>query len=134
MKGKKMENLWDKISLTSCKWSSLNAPSTETPVSHSLLSESLFSFSVPLSGVIRNWTPQYEDCKVGKLFGQNQLTRLQMVQFECPRGRDPYNVYLLPFQYIGNWFTQLTTPAFFQPEGTSCQRAQYGLNKAKDLR
>lgn len=32
-------------------------------------------------------------------------------------------------RYLGNWFTQMTTPAFFQPEGTSCQRAQYGLNK-----
>ena len=38
-----------------------NAPSTETPapVSHPLLGESLFSHS-PLSGVIDNWTPQYE--------------------------------------------------------------------------
>ena len=38
----------------------------------------------------------------------------------------------LLFQYTGNWFTQFTTPAFFQPEGTSCQRAQYGLNKVND--
>ena len=31
-----------KTSLTGWKWSNLNAPSTETPVSHSLLSDSLF--------------------------------------------------------------------------------------------
>ena len=37
-----IENFWDKISLTGCKWSSLNAPGTDTPVSHSFLGESLF--------------------------------------------------------------------------------------------
>ena len=42
MEGRKVANFWDKISLTGFKWSNLNAPSTETLVSHSLLSESLF--------------------------------------------------------------------------------------------
>ena len=89
MKTAKLENCLDKISLTGCKWSSLNAPSTETSVSHSLLSESLFSFSAPLSGEIRNWTPQYKDQEGGKIWEQNQLNRLQMVQFECPRYQNP---------------------------------------------
>ena len=71
--------------LTCYRWSSLNAPSTETPVSHSLLSESLFSFPAPLSGVIRNWTPHYKDQESGTFMEQNQLNRLQMVQFECSR-------------------------------------------------
>ena len=57
MKVKKFEIFWDKISSTGCKWSSLNAPSTETPVSHPILCESLFPFSVPLTGLIDNWTP-----------------------------------------------------------------------------
>ena len=49
----------NKISLTGCKWSSLNAPRSETPVSHSFLESSLFQFSapapsfLPFSGVIR---------------------------------------------------------------------------------
>ena len=73
MKVKKFENLWYKISSASCKQSSLNAPSTETPVSH------------PLSGVIDNWTPQYESQEVGKFMQQKQVNRLQMVQFECPK-------------------------------------------------
>ena len=60
MKGKNVENVWNKTSLTGCKWSSLNAPITETLVSHSLLEESLFPFSattasfLSLYGVIRN--------------------------------------------------------------------------------
>ena len=57
---------WDKISSTASKWSNSNAPSNETPVSHSLLGLSLSPFSapaasfLPLFGVIRNWTSQYE--------------------------------------------------------------------------
>ena len=35
--------------------------------------------------VIRNGTPQYKDQDDGKILRQNQLNRLQMVQFECPR-------------------------------------------------
>ena len=38
---------WDKISSTGCKWSNLNAQSTETPVSHSILRESLFPNFTP---------------------------------------------------------------------------------------
>ena len=37
MKGKKVEKFGEKISLTGRKWFSLNAPSTETPLSHSRL-------------------------------------------------------------------------------------------------
>ena len=29
--GKKVENVWDKISLKGCKWSSLNAKGSESP-------------------------------------------------------------------------------------------------------
>ena len=50
MKGKEVSFFWGKISSTGRKWSSLNDPGTETPVSHSLLEESLFSFPAPLSG------------------------------------------------------------------------------------
>ena len=49
MKGKKVEHFFDKISSTGCKWSSLNAPSTATPVSHPLLEESKFPFFSPYS-------------------------------------------------------------------------------------
>ena len=59
MKGKKVDIFWDNINHTGCKWSSLNAPITETPVYHPLSEESNFPFSAPsslsLSGVIRNW-------------------------------------------------------------------------------
>ena len=95
IKVRKMEKLWDKISSTGYMWSILNAPSTETPVSHSLLGDSLFQFSapaassLPLSGVIRNGSPQYKGQEDGQISEQNQFNRLQMVQFECSRVRNP---------------------------------------------
>ena len=85
-----MENFLIKIRLTGCKWPNLNAPSTETPVSHPLLGESLFSYIQPLScWGNKNWTPQYKDKDDGKTSEQNQLNRLQMAQFECLKYRNP---------------------------------------------
>ena len=49
MKGKKVEIFENKISLTDCKWSNLNTPSTETTLSHLLLSDSLFLIFSPCS-------------------------------------------------------------------------------------
>ena len=40
--GEKVGTFWTKISLTGCKWSSLNAQGTETPVSHPFWGDSLF--------------------------------------------------------------------------------------------
>ena len=85
-----------KISLIGCKLSSLNAPSTETPVVHSLLNASLFPISSPCSflssslfWVIRNGSPQYKGQEGGNIFVHNQLNRIQKFQFECPRVRNP---------------------------------------------
>ena len=46
-----------------------------------------FEFS-PLCGN-KKWASQYEDEEVGKIVEQNQLNRLQMVQFECQRVTRP---------------------------------------------
>ena len=45
--GKKLDIFLNKICLTGCKWSHLNASRSETPVSHSLLCDSLFSIFCP---------------------------------------------------------------------------------------
>ena len=46
-----------------------------------------FSFS-PLWGN-KKWAPQYKDEEIGKFLEQNQLNRLQVVQFECPKYINP---------------------------------------------
>ena len=41
-----------------------------------------------LSGVIRNGSTQYQGEGGGEILKQNQLNRLKMIQFECPRVRN----------------------------------------------
>ena len=85
MKVKKFEISQNKTGLKGCKWSSLKAPGTETPLSgpYWKLEEFPFSHNWP-SGVIRMGS-QYESEKVGKISEQKWLKGLQMVQFESPR-------------------------------------------------
>ena len=49
IKVRKRNFFWMKISSTDCKLSSLNAPGSETPVSHPVLENSFISFSAFLS-------------------------------------------------------------------------------------
>ena len=80
---------------------------TANSVSHQFWVNPFFSF--PLSGVIRDWTPQYKDQDDGKIVWQNQLKRLQRVRFECPehRNRCVSSIFgWIPFSYFplfGNW-------------------------------
>ena len=46
MKVKKLEIFQNKIGLKGCKWSSLNAPGTETPLSHPYWKLQEFPFSI----------------------------------------------------------------------------------------
>ena len=64
MKVKKVENFHNKRGLKGCKWSNLNAPGTENPLSYSILGLGEFPFLIiGLSGVIRMGS-QYENGKV----------------------------------------------------------------------
>ena len=44
MKVKKLKIFWDKMGSKGCKWSSLNAPGTQTPLSHPILKLDEFPF------------------------------------------------------------------------------------------
>ena len=89
MKVKKFENVQSESGSMGCKWSNLNPPGTETPLSHPYwkLQEFPFSHNWP-SGVIRMGS-QYESEKVWKCSEWIWLNGLQMVQFEPPRHWNP---------------------------------------------
>ena len=108
MKVENMGKVWNRISLTGWKWSSLNAPGSGSPAFHSFLCDSLFLF--PLSGVIRNWTSQHEWLQREIFSVQNQLNELKMVHFECPRLRIP----CLSFIFV--WFLFLISPLWGNKE------------------
>ena len=61
-----------------------------------------FSFS-PLWGN-KKWAPQYEDEEIGTFKEQNQLNRLQMVQFECPNYRNPLVSRTSSVVNVHSWF------------------------------
>ena len=74
----KLENFLYKISLTGFKWSNLNAQSSETPVSHSLLSDSLSPIFSPCS-----FLPSYicsTDDSAYKEFGYMEFPAIQWWQ------------------------------------------------------
>ena len=85
MKVKKLGKFQNERGAKGCKWSWMNAPGTQTPLSHSVLKLEEFPFPINWpSGVIRNDSPVWKN-KSGKLWTQKWLNGLQMVQFECPR-------------------------------------------------
>ena len=57
MKMKKSENFQNKSGLKGCKWSSLNTPGTENPLSYALMG--LDNFPFPIIGPLgnKNWPP-----------------------------------------------------------------------------
>ena len=70
IKVKQIENFQNKMGLKGCKWSSLNAPGTQTPLSHSVLElhPSLLLFSLLALWGNKNWPPsikmkQIENCQ-----------------------------------------------------------------------
>ena len=85
IKVRKVEIFWNKISLTGFKWSSLNAPSTETPVYHPFFGQSPFLIYIICGN--KKWEPQYRDeeaPKLEKLWNKISLTGCIS---SCCRGR-----------------------------------------------
>ena len=91
--GTKVEKIWDKMNLTGCNWSGLNAPGAETPVFHPLLVGSLFPF--PLSGAIRNGGPQYQYQMLGTFWKKISLTGRKCSSLNAPDIETPVSYSLL---------------------------------------
>ena len=95
MKVGKLENFWNKMGLKGCKWSSLNAPGTETPLSHPIFKVGWIPFShYWTSGVIRIglpvwkwkrwkcfWTKWAEGTANGPVWMPQALKILSLIQF-----------------------------------------------------
>ena len=88
-----MEKIWDKMNLTGCNWSGLNAPCAEIPVSHPILNDSLFPF--PLSGAIKNGGQQYPDQMLGKFWEKISLTGSKCSSLNAPDTLNPVSYSLL---------------------------------------
>ena len=121
MKGKKVKIFWNKISLTGCKWSSLKAPGSETPVSHSLLSESLFPIFSPCSFLLSPlWGNKKLDLPVWKIkrwkyFGTKSVLEAANGPVWMPQGQK----HLCHIHFWVNPFSPFLAPApsFFPLSG-----------------
>ena len=75
-----------------------------------------FQFPAPADSSLwgnKKREPQYKDQEGGNLLEQNQLNRLQMVQFECPKYRNPCISFTFAFPAIGpdciSWLPRFTS-------------------------
>ena len=91
-----MEN---EIGLTGCKWSSLNAPGTETLLSHPSL-----AWNIPFSHlvIIRNWHSRVWKWKVWTILEKDRLNLLQVVQIESLWHWNPFFIHFrwVPISYL----------------------------------
>ena len=79
----KRGKFWNKINITSCKWSNFNASSSEHHLCYPLLDSSLFHFQ-PLLLLFFNWVKSWE------ILEQNKSNNLKMDRFECFKFRAPF--------------------------------------------
>ena len=66
-----------------------NSPIIQRQSQKTIWTATYFLISSPSLWGNKNWTPQYKDQGDGKMSEQNQLNRLEMVQFACPKYRNP---------------------------------------------
>ena len=104
MKVKELEKFKNKIGLKGCKWSSLDAPGTQTPLCHAYweMGNSPNSHNWP-SGVIRMGSPVWK-WKSWKNSVSREVLCPALFQFECPRHSKPsvsfsFGVGWIPFSH-----------------------------------
>ena len=130
MKGKKVEILGYKISWTGCKWSNLNAPRSETPVSHSLLGDSLSPIFSPCSFLPSFlWGNKKLDLPVWKakrwkFWGTKSAEQAANGPVWIPQGQKP--LCLIHFWVIPIFPFPAPDASFLPLSGVIRNRARYG--------
>ena len=106
MKVKKLDNSQNKSGSTGCKWSSLNAPGTENPLSHPLLGLGEFQFLLLALWGIKNWPPSMKVKKLENFQNQRGLKGCKWPSLNAPGTENPLSHSVLkldefPFPIIG---------------------------------
>ena len=106
MKVKKLENVLNKRGLKGCKWSSLNAPGTENPLSHSIMKLDESPFPILALWGNKNWPPSMKMKKVENFHNKRGLkgckwSNLNALGTETPLSHPVLELDELPFPIIG---------------------------------
>ena len=95
MKVKKLENFKNKRGLKGCKWSSLDVPGTENPLSHSLLRLEEFSFPLLALRGNKNWPPSMKVKKMEISLNKRGLKGCKWSSLNAPGTENPLSHPLL---------------------------------------
>ena len=104
---KKFENLENKIGLTGCKWSSLNAPGTENSLSYPFLELGEFPFLILALWGNKNWPPSIKVKKFENYQNKSGSKGCQWSRRNVPGTQTPLSYPILklgefPFPIIGS--------------------------------
>ena len=133
MKVKKLENVWDKSGLTGCKWSGLNAPGTETPLSHPILKLDEFPFPQLALWGNKNWLPSMKVEKLNNFQNKRGSAGCKWSSLNAPGTETPLSHLILKLQYslfpllalwVNNFLAVMGPPHSFVGKGHFTQLVQ----------
>ena len=99
IKMREIENCQNKMGLKGCKWSSLNAPGTHTPLSHSILELDSSLFSLLALWGNKNWPPNIKVQKVENCKNKMGLKGCKWSSLDAPGTHSPLSH---PILELGN--------------------------------
>ena len=105
IKMKQIENYKNKMGLKGCKWSSLNAPGTQTCVSHSVLELDFLLFSLLALWGNKKWPPsikmkQIENCQNKMGWKGCKWSSLNALSTQTPLSHSVLELHFSPFLTI----------------------------------
>ena len=95
MKVQQIGNCQNKMGLKGCKWSSLNAPGTQTPLSHSVLEMDFSLFSLAALWGNRNWPPSMKVRQIENELNKIGLNWCKRSSLNAPGTENPLSHSLL---------------------------------------
>ena len=97
-KVKQIEHFQNKMGLKDCKWSSLNAPGTQTPLSHSFLDLEISLFSLLALWGNKNWPPSIKMRDIKIFHNKMGLKGCKWPSLNAPGTQTPLSHSFLEFE------------------------------------
>ena len=98
-KGEKIENFRNKMGLKGCKWFSLNAPGTQTPLCHSILDLDYSLFSLLDLWGNKNWPSSIKVKKIESVWNKMGLKSCKWLSLNAPDTQTPLFHSILELDY-----------------------------------
>ena len=135
MKVKILENSHNKRGLKGCKWSSFNAPGTQTPLSHSVLELDISLFSLLALWGNKNWPPSMKVKQIENCQNKMGLKWCKWFSLNAPGTQTPLSHSVLEldislFSQLALWGNKKWPPSMKVRKRENCQN-KMGLKGCK---